>query len=469
MDPSQAQDDRSIFTVLQMYDRLVKLAPDGKSVEPELATSWKFSNGGKTATFQLRSGVRFSDGSPMTAADVVGSLKREANPKQPWAFLFSPVKSIKPVGASAVAITSSQPFAPLLSALSTFAASIYSAKAFAQYGQAKFGTHPLGTGAFKLDGWDKGSQLNLSRNTNYWQKGKPYLDKLVFKVVGDDNARVLQLQSKTVDVVDSVPPNQVSPLGSQGDHVETVKGSAVTWMILNTTAAKGPFADKNVRCAVAWAVDRATIAKTAYFGTATPAKSLVPASTLYYDGNQSPIGFSLDKAKAFLAKSTQPKGFSFAVDVDSGDSPAVTSLEVVASSLKPLGIDMKINRLEATTVQNRWNTNNYTARYAPWTNDTPDPDEMMGSGLDAKAGQDSLHTFYDNKQVRTLVLSARGQLDAVKRAAAYRKVQLLTNQDCSPFLYLVNVPRLYASGSNVQGFQPNSQGKYSFENVWKSK
>jgi peptide/nickel transport system substrate-binding protein len=469
MDPAQAQDDRSIFTVLQIYERLVKLAPNGRSVQPELATSWKFSNGGKTAIFQIRKGVHFSDGSPLTVADVVASLKRESNPKQPWAFLFSPVKSIKPVGKNAVSITSSEPFAPLLSALSTFAGSIYSQKAFAKYGQGKFGTHPLGTGAFGLEKWDKGSQLTLTRNTHYWQKGKPYLDKLVFKVVGDDNARVLQLQSKTVDVIDSVPPNQVQPLEAQSSRVERVNGSAVTWMILNTEATKGPFGDKNVRCAIAWSIDRSAIAKTAYFGTATPAKSLIPASSLYYDGAQAPVGYDLNRAKAFLAKSSKPKGFSFSVDVDSGDSPAITGLQVVAASLKKIGITMNISRLEATTVQNRWNTNNYTSRYAPWTNDTPDPDEMLGSGLDWKAGQDSLHTFYKNAEARGLVLQARAQLNVAKRQALYSKVQRLTNQDCSPFVYLVDIPRLYASTSNVVGFTPNSQGKYSFENVWKTK
>lgn len=469
MDPAQAQDDRSIFTVLQLYDRLVKLAPNGRSVQPELATGWKFSNGGKTATFQIRKGVHFSDGSPLTVADVVASLKRESNPKQPWAFLFSPVKSVKAVGKHGVAITSSEPFAPLLSALSTFAGSIYSQKAFAKYGQGKFGTHPLGTGAFALQNWDKGNQLTLTRNTHYWQKGKPYLDKLVFKVVGDDNARVLQLQSKAVDVIDSVPPNQVQPLQTQGQRVERVNGSAVTWMILNTKANGGVFADKNVRCAVSWAIDRASIAKVAYFGTATPAQSLIPASSLYYDGSQAAIGYDLNKAKGFLSKSSKPKGFSFSVDVDSGDSPAVTSLEVVAASLKKIGITMNIDRLEATTVQNRWNTNNYTARYAPWTNDTPDPDEMMGSGLDWKAGQDSLHTFYKNPKARSLVLQARAQLNPAKRQRLYSQIQRLTNVDCSPFVYLVDVPRLFASTSKVVGFQPNSQGKYSFENVWKTK
>jgi peptide/nickel transport system substrate-binding protein len=466
MDPVQTIDDRSIFTDLQIYDRLVKLSPSGKSVQPELATSWKFSNGGRVAVFTLRPGVKFSDGSPLTSADVAASINRERNPKSPWSFLLSPVKSVTPLGPGKVKFTMAQPFAPLLPALSTFAFSIYSKKQFDKLGKG-LGTHPLGTGAFMLDRWQKGSELSLVRNPNYWQKGKPYLDKLVFKVVGDDNARVLQLQSGAVDVIDSVPPNQVKSIQSHGEKIESVYGSAVTWMILNTAKDKGPFADRNARCAVGWALDRAAVARNAYFGLAQPAKSPVPNGTLYYNGNQHPVGYDLAKAKGFLAKSSVSDGFTFSVDVDAGDSPGVIALQIWAASLKKIGVTLKILKLEATTVQARFNTSKFTARYAPWTNDTPDPDEMLGVGLDYKGAQHSLFTGYTNPAAYNAMVKARSELNVAKRAALYAKVQRLVNDDCSSFNYVVNIPRLYASSTKVVGFAPNSQGKYSFENVSK--
>ena len=194
MDPYQTIDDRSIFTDLQIYDRLVKLSTSGKSVDPELATSWQLSNGGREALFKLRKGVEFSDGSPFTSADVVAWINRERNPKGPWSFLISPVTSVTAVGKYEVKFKLSEPFAPLLPALSTFAFSIYSKKQFEKYGK-NIGTHPLGTGAFMLQSWNKGSQLVLVRNPHYWQTGKPYLNKIVFNVVGNDSSRVLQLES----------------------------------------------------------------------------------------------------------------------------------------------------------------------------------------------------------------------------------------------------------------------------------
>ena len=97
-DPYNTQDDRSIFTELTIYERLVKLAADGKSVEPELATSWTVAADGLSADFKLREGVTFWDGAPLTADDVVFSLTRAIDQSGSWGFLFSPVKSVSEGG-----------------------------------------------------------------------------------------------------------------------------------------------------------------------------------------------------------------------------------------------------------------------------------------------------------------------------------------------------------------------------------
>ena len=461
-DPFNTQDDYSIFTELQVYDRLVRLSDDGKGADPELATEWKIADDGLSATFTLRDGVKFSDGSPMTADDVVFSLKRAVDQSGSWGFLFSPVTDVTKVDDKTIKLVMSEPFAPLLPALSTFAASIYSKANFEKYG-AQAGEHPLGTGAFMLEKWDKGAQVVLAKNPNYWQAGKPSLDKVVFTVVGDDNARVLQLQSGAADIIDFVPPNQVDQITASGAQIQRVDGTAVGWLTLNE--AKKPLDDPNVRCALAWAVDREAIAKTIYFGLATPAKSIIPSTTLYYEATPNAIGFDLSKAKDLLSKSSVPKGFELAATVPTGDSTRLAIAQIWGDSLKQIGVTLKINQLEATTAQEEYNTEKYTVRISAWTNDTPDPDEMMGAGLDYKV-QNALHTGYRSDEVRNLVLQARKELDTAKRQSLYSQIQAKVNGDC-PFIYTVEVPRLYASGPKIQGFAPNSQGKYSLENVSK--
>src|SRR5690348_16888660 len=233
-DPYSTGDDPSIFTQMIAYDRLVKLAASNKDVEPELATSWTMSPDGLTATFTLRQGVKFSDGTPLTADDVVNSLARSIDQKSDWGFLFSPVKSVNKVDDKTIAMHMSEPFAPLLAALSTFAASIYSKAQWEKYGK-DMAQRPLGSGAFTLESWQKGSTITLVRNQNYWQPGKPKIDRIIMRVVGDDNTRVLQLQSGQVDLIDFVPPNQVQQVRGAGLKVYAVNGTAVLRYTLNET------------------------------------------------------------------------------------------------------------------------------------------------------------------------------------------------------------------------------------------
>lgn len=463
-DPYNTQDDNSIFTEATIFDGLVRLGPDGKSVIPALATAWHSSKDGKAMTFTLRPGVRFSDGTPLTSKDVAWSLQRDADPKGSWGFLFAPVTSVTADSASAVTIHMSSAFAPLLPALTTFAASIYSKKVYARYGSSGFGQHPLGTGPFMLKQWNKGVSLELVRNPYYWEAGKPYLDGVTFTVVGDDNTKILQLQSGQADIIDRVPPNLLVQLRTNPKiAVESIKGTAVGWITINE--AVKPLGDVNVRRALAWALDRQSIARNVYFGVATPAKSVVPSSTFYYDPNTNPIGYNLTRAKQYLARSTAPHGFSVQIMVPSGDAAELGIATIWSSALKQIGINASILQVEATTAQDRYNSEKYQIWISQWTNDTPDPDEFAGAGLDYKAGQNSLHTGFKNDQMSALVEQGRQQLDPRKRGQMYSEIQRLVNKYV-PFIYVDEVPRLYASVSSVHGFLPNSQGKYSFQNVW---
>jgi len=464
LDPYNTQDDPSIFTELTVFDRLVRLSADGKGIEPELAEKWDVAKDGMQADFTLRDGVKFSDGTPLTADDVVFSLTRAIDQKSSWGFLFSPVKSVTKVDDHTIRFTMSDPFAPLLPALSTFAASIYSKANFEKWGD-QAGNHPLGTAAFMLDHWNQGQEVALVRNPNYWQEGKPYLDKVVFKVVGDDTARLLQLNSGDVDLITNVTANQVDQIQGAGNQIYSLAGTVGGQITFNEKVK--PFDEIPVRCAIAYAIDREAIAKVVFFGRAKASKSLLPSSTFFYDPNTNPISYDLDKAKTLLASSSQPSGFEFQADVPSGDSSVTTIAQILAASLAKIGITMKINPVEQTTMQDVINSEQYTVSIGSWTNDTPDPDELLGVSLDYTA-QNGHHSSYHSDEARNLVLAARKELDPVKRQALYSDMQKIINRDC-PFTYTVDQDRLFAARPSVMDFTPNSQGKYDFQNVWLNK
>lgn len=459
-DPFNTQDDRSMFTQLTVFERLVKLTADGKSVEPELATEWSVAEDGMSATFKLREDVKFWNGNPLTSKDVVFSLTRAIDQNGSWGFLFSPVKSVEAVDPHTVRIVMSEPFAPLLPALSTFAASIYEEANFTAKGAAA-GENPMGTGAYMLKSWERGQNVVLVKNPNYWQPGKPSVDSITFRVVGDENARALQLASGAIQVATDVPANQIDQITAAGGQVVSVEGSSVGFVTINQKVK--PFDQAAVRCAMAWAVDRDSIAKSIYFGRAHAAKSILPAATFFYDPNTSPIGYDLEKARAFLASSTVPNGFAFTATVPSGDNVKLAIAQIWAASLAKIGITMNIEQIEATTAQELYNTERFTMRISAWTNDTPDPDQLMGVALDPRP-QNALHSSYRNDKALKLVLAGRSELDPVKRQAIYSELQRIVNEDC-PFIYTIEEDRIFAASPRVKNFTPNSQGKYSFENV----
>jgi peptide/nickel transport system substrate-binding protein len=460
-DPYNTQDDPSIFTELTVFERLVRLADDGRGIAPELATSWKISSDGLTADFTLRQGVKFSDGTPLSADDVVFSLNRAVDQKGSWGFLFSPVKSVSKVDDKTVRIEMSEPFAPLLTALSTFAASIYSKSNFEKWGD-QAGNHPLGTGAFALKSWSRGQEVVLVRNDHYWQEGKPYLDSVVFRDVGDDNARTVQLASGDLNLIANVPATQVTQITAAGGVVARVPGTMIGFIELNHKIP--PLGDRNARCALAYALDRESIAKVVYMGFAAPALSLMPSATLFYDPNTDPVKYDLDKAKVALTQSTVPNGFTVNVNVRNGTATDLAVAQIWAAALAKIGITLNIQQIEATTAQQLVNSEQYAIDISTWTNDTPDPDELMGVTQDYQS-QDADHSNYHSDEARNLVIAARKEMDPAKRQALYSKLQRLVNTDCSYF-YTANEDRIFATQPAVQGFAPNSQGKYNFENVW---
>jgi peptide/nickel transport system substrate-binding protein len=459
-DPANAPDQESISTVLDIYDRVTQFGPNGQ-ILPDLASGWTFSKDHKTITFNLRKGVRFSDGSPLTAADVAFSITRALNPKSIYAVLWGgAVKRATAIGQLQVRVDLRRPFAPLLSTLATAQGSVVSMNAWRRLGKAA-AQHPVGTGPFTLQSWEKGNQLTLVPNTYYWGK-KPYLSKVVFKVVGDDNARILQLRSGTVDAIDTVPPNQVQSLRSAGNSVEIVYGQSTLLIPMNEGVK--PFQDRNVRLALSSALNREAIAKVSYFSLAKPALSPLPSGSLFYQPKYG-VPFDLAKAKAYLAKSSVPKGFSFTLTVPAGNAAFSSLAQIWAASLKQIGVTANIVQLEATTAFDRWLQKKYEVLLQPWANDTPDAMEFAELGI---AGQDGFFTGYRNPLANKITAAAEATLAPAARQSAYAEIQRIAAQDV-PQIYAVSLPLIWASSAKVHGFAPNAQGAYGFNRVWKGR
>jgi peptide/nickel transport system substrate-binding protein len=464
LDPANSIIAGDVYTLDKIFEPLFITSPSGK-LTPWLATGSTVSADGKTYTFPIRPGVKFSDGTPLTAADVVFSINRARTDKKgPLSFLDYAITSVTATDSHTVVAKLSSAWAPFLSDISVFANGILPNN-FGGKSETAFWANPIGTGPFTLAGFESdASSLTLTKNPNYWQQGKPYLDSVELLYVDNDNQRVLQLRGGQVDLIDSVPPADVSSLhSSSGVSVGLYPAWEVDLLVLNEKLPK--YADRHVRRAITYAINRTALVSAASFGTAKPGGSFFPPSLEYY-APENLLDFNIAAAKAELAKSGFPKGFSTSLLIDGGVQKWRTFAQIVQQQLKPLNIDVTIKALDHAAFESTFQKDDYELFIDYAINDISDPDEMASFELDFKnGGSGSYWSSYNNPTVIKLVHQAEAQPDGPKRAALYANIQKIVAGD-APFVPLDYPPYIYATSKSVQGFEVNPGGAYRLEDVW---
>jgi peptide/nickel transport system substrate-binding protein len=464
LDPANSIIAGDVYTLDKIFEPLYVTSPAGQLVS-WLASGYTVSKNNLTWTFHLRPGVRFSDGTPLTADDVVFSIKREAaNSAGPLSFLDFAIKSIKADGTNAVVFTLSQPWVPFLSDISVFANAIIPNN-FGGKSEAAFFKSPVGTGPFLLPSFTPDSNLTLKANPNYWQKGKPYVDSVQINYVDSDNQRVLQLRGGQAQIIDSVPPANVASLKSAPNvAVSLFPAWEVDLLVFNEQRPQ--FKDRNVRRAIAQAIDTDKLVAATSFGTAKPGKSFIPPSLQYSDPNTPVLGYNLSAAKASLAKSAFPKGFSTQLLISGGVEKWSEFAQIIQAALAQLKIDVKIVSLDHAAFESTFQKYDYDMFIDYAINDISDIDEMASFEVDYKdGGSKSYWSSYDNPAAITLVHEAEAEFNTTKRQALYSKLQAIVAQD-APFVPLDYPPYIYATSTNVKGFAVNPGGAYRLENVW---
>jgi len=465
MNKTTTFDNSSIFVMEQIMEPLFTVSNDGKSVKPWLATGYTVSADKLAYTIKLRSGVKFSNGQPMTAADVKFSIDQDTKTgSDGWGYINAAIKQVTAVNASTVKIDLKYAWAPLIADLSLFSNGIIPNN-YGGESETAFYNHPIGTGPFEWSSWQKGQSIKLVKNPHYWQAGKPYLDSVEFDVVPDANTRQLQLQGNQADV-DTYPDwSQFSTLKSTPGIVATAFPSTeIDYLVFNEK--KAPFNDVHVRQAISDAIDRSALVNAVLFGNGKPGNSLFMPGLPYYSavGGQT---YDLDAAKKALAASSVPHGFTTTMLISSGNANQATVAQIVQSELKPLGITVNIQQLDPTAAHAAQQADNFAMAYSAWTMDIPDPDEWSSFAVDPSGGAKSAFSYYDNATVISLNKQAQQEINPTKRAALYAQLQAQTSKD-APFAYLFYPPYAYATTDKVHGFFVTPLGNFHLEDVYKS-
>ncbi len=464
MDKTTTFDNNSIYVMEQMMEPLFTVSDDGQKVKPWLASDYKLSKDQLTYTINLRKGVKFSTGKPVTAKDVKFSLDAStATGADGWGYINAAIDKVEVVNDSTVSIRVKYPWAPLLADLSLFANGIIPA----DYGgktAKQFYAAPVGTGPFVWNEWKRGQYLKLDANPSYWGN-KPHLKSVTWRVVPDANTRKLQVQGGQIDIDDTPDWSSFKSLSAApGIKAIAFPSTRMDYIAFNQQVK--PFGDVHVRRAIAYAVDRKSMVNAVLYGNGSPANSLLSPGTPYYDKNVKGPTFNLDKAKAELAQSSVPGGFSASLLIASGDPNQASVAQIMQSQLAKLGIKMKIRQLEPTANKQARLASDFDMTISAWTMDIPDPDEWTSFAVDPKGGSHSAFTYWNDPAVIALNKQAQRETNPATRQKLYTQIQQQAG-DSAFLAYLYYSPYAYAMTDAVQGFKVTPLGNYHLEDVYK--
>jgi len=456
LDPEANSVNESIWLDQNLYSRLLQPNATGTALLPDLATSWDISANGLSYTFHLRPDAKFSNGSPVTAADVVYSIERSRKFSGGWGFLLTAVKTITAPDTHTVVVTLSQPHAPLLADLAMYAYSVVPENLVKSQGTAFF-QHPVGSGPFMVSSYSPDSEVDLARNP-YFYGTKPKISKVRMLIVPDDNSRVLMLESKKADVIENPPGNLVSQINkTPGLSVQLFPSTRVDFIQLDQHFK--PFKSQLVREALNYAIDRNAIVKLAYQGHATPGSSFMPYKMEFWNSSLEPYPYDPAKAKQLLAQAGYPHGFNTFLITVSGDVAGQAEAVVVKSELAAVGINVSIQSYELLTAYDKEDNGHSQMGERYWTNDIIDPDEVATFGADCKGGANAFNSYWCSTQASSLVNQARAERSNATRQQMYGQIQQIVYQQ-SPFVVIDYSPYRYGVGNWVHGFHATPLGNY---------
>jgi peptide/nickel transport system substrate-binding protein len=458
-----------IFANNLVFNGLVRTDPKGSDkIEGAIADKWEVSDDGKSYTFHIRPGIKFSNGQPVTAEDVKFSLDRFGDPKinQTLAAVAVGYKSSTVIDDETVRVDLTNPVPAFLYNISIFPGFIVPKNLVEKQGDAFF-KKPVGTGPFMVQELARGSHLTLVRNPNYWESGKPYLDKVRFDFATDSNSRLLALKDGQSQIVDGVPFSQVDSLKNSDDLI--VQTAKVPYFVaLWFNHKRPPLADLHVRQAMQYALNREEINQTIFRGVGTIPNSVL--QQLKYDAPPSevpPYPFDLAKAKETIAKSKFPDGFPISLKYPAGYDYYKQLGLYLQNAWSQIGIKVKLIEADQSSLTDSFYKGDYDLAfpYAQFTSDLPVPDEYAQFVAEPRSGLNGFFSFWEDPAITKMVREFVSNPDESERAEQWPEIQKALNEQ-TPWINVMDLPFINAHANNVCGTDIDALGSDHLENTW---
>ena len=457
LDPHVQWDTDSYHVYRNIFDNLVTRGPDGKIV-PQIAKAWRYESD-TVVVLDIRTDVKFHDGTPLTVDDVVFSVRRITDPafKSPQLSQFNSIVKAEAAGSDRVRLTTSSPYPALMAQLVKL--SIVPRAHVERVGSDKFNLEPMGSGPYRFVSWQKGVRVTLAAHDAYWG-GRPPFRTVTFQAVPDTATRIANLRTGKADIIRGLNPDDAAGLkGEPRLQVLAVPTERVGYLFVN--ALHGPTKDLRVRRAIAHAINRQLIVDALLGGYGRPVNIVLsPANFGYLEGFK---GYPYDPPRARqLLKEAGAEG----AEISFYTSPAYDQrlVQAIQQMIQEVGLKVAISQTDQRTFLQRRQGKPEEAgsiSLGRWSCACQDADGVIFPLFHSK----SLWAKYANPAFDDAVTRARQTLKDEERLKHYREAFGILEQDV-PGIGLYQDVAIYGARRELQWKPTANEAFFVMEMKW---
>ena len=474
--------DHSVVSVgCTIYNGLVYIDREGKP-QPELATSWEVKRGGAEIVFNLQPNARWHDGKPFTSADVKFTMENmlaKYHPRSKMA--LANVTAIETPNPQTVVLKFSKVFAPFMQVMACSEAPILPKHLYEGTDVLKNPhniANPVGTGPFKLAEFVRGDHVSVVRNPEYFLEGRPYLDRIIFKIIPDAAGRLLAFERGEVDFIETTffPKQEHGRLRDKAGFQWKTDTTLPEQVFLMFNTGRGPTKDRRVRQALVTATNRKLALERAGFGLGNPGRYPIDSRfpwALNPEADYDKLyAYDQGRAARLLDQAGYPKkadGTRFDLHLvfmtEQPDLPA--SAEVLRTNWKDVGVNVILEGVERQVMYQRvYNTRNYDVSVQPYTS-AGDP----AAGTHRVYNTDETRsnwvnpTGYSNPAIDELFQKAAGVFALDERGKSYKEANKILAEDL-PSMILVERGAVDYASDKFAGFWESATFWNKWDSVW---
>ena len=458
MDPHQGKETAAVEVTDQIFDTLFVVNLETNELEGQICESWEQTDE-TTYVFKIRQGIKFHDGTELTAEDVKFSLDRAAN-SAAVSYVADFMDVVTVVDDYTVEMTTDFPYAPALRNLSVPFTAIVP-KHIVETDEENWVLNPVGSGPYKFVEWNQGDSVKLTAFDDYYA-GKAATQNLVMKVIPEAAQRTIALETGEIDIAYDILVNDLEKVAANEDLV-LYDAPSLTCYYISMNMNKAPFDNQLVRQAINYAIDRELIVETIACGSGQAADAIIAPAVFGYS-DPGDYEYNPEKARELLAEAGYENGFETSIWVNDNQT-RIEVCQVIQAMLMDVGITCGVEVMEFGTFIQQTSAGEHDMGYFGWVTSTTDADYTYYSlEHSSQQGAPGNRTFVNDETVDALVEQGRSVTDEAERLAAYEELSAYLFELCNNApVYYSNITA--ATSAKVEGFVMDPIGYHDLHTV----